>query len=98
MAKLMLTLDQAKDRFRAAHRAARDSDKLAGAFFNRLAADTLLAVEGQSSERQATMLVRMAIALEVLAERRGWPDRIVGLPDTTRSRRKAVDVAEPMFT
>ena len=84
MAKLMLTLDQAKDRFRAAHRAAKASDKLTAALYDRLAADTLLAVKGQPAERAATMFVRMAVCLEVLAERRGWPERIAGLPDRTR--------------
>jgi hypothetical protein len=85
MAKITFTLDQAKDRFRAAHRATKASDKLTAALYDRLASDTLLAVKGQPAERAATMFVRVAVCLEVLAERRGWPDCIPGLPDRQRS-------------
>ena len=78
MAKL--TLDQAKDRFRAARRAVRDSDKLGCRLLQPPRADTLLAIKGQPVGRQATMLVQMAVAMEVLADRKGLPDRIARLP------------------
>ncbi len=94
MAKLALTLDQAKDRFTRARKAACSADRLSSALYDRFAAETLLAVKGQPAERAATMLVRMAVALEVLAERKGWPERIPGLPDRQRLPRAA---AEALF-
>jgi hypothetical protein len=91
MARITLTMDQAKERFTHARKAC-SADKLAGALYDRLAAETLLAVKGQPAERAATMLIRMAVCLEVLAEWKGWPDRIAGLPDRT-----ARDEAEALF-
>jgi hypothetical protein len=43
------------------------------------------------AQRAATMLVRMAVCLEVLAERKSWPERITGLPD--RSPRAEAEAA-----
>jgi hypothetical protein len=37
------------------------------------------------------MMLRTAARLEIAGERKGWPDRIAGLPDGTRSPRAAVD-------
>jgi hypothetical protein len=87
MTKIALTLDEARERFHCAHKAAKAADRVTAALYDRLASDTLLAVKGQPVERAVTMLVRMAVAFEVLAERRGWPDVISGLPDA-RPRRK----------
>jgi hypothetical protein len=64
---------------------------IAAALFDRFAAETLLAVKGQPAERAATMFFRMAVALEVLAERKGWPERIAGLPDARQRRRATVE-------
>ena len=91
MAKIAVTLESAKERFTQARKAACSTDRLSAALYDRLAAETLLAVKGQSAERAATMLFRMAVALEVLAERKGWPDKIAGLPDRSpRSEAEAV--------
>jgi hypothetical protein len=95
MAKIAVTIEQAKERFNNACRAARDADRLTAALYDRLAADTLLAAKGQPPERACTMLMRMAVALEVLAERRGWPERIHGLPDRQQKSPRAV--AEAVF-
>jgi hypothetical protein len=44
-------------------------------------------------ERATVMLRRIAVMLEIAAERKGWPDRIVGLPDKTRSPRAEAEAA-----
>ena len=44
MAKLAVTLDSAKDRFTRARKAACSADRLSAALYDRLAADTLLAM------------------------------------------------------
>ncbi len=86
MPKIAITLEQAKDRFRKAHRFAR-RDHLTRAFIDRLAAETLMLAKGQPIQRSATMLVRMAVALEVLADRRRWPEHITGIDVDRRPAR-----------
>jgi hypothetical protein len=44
-------------------------------------------------ERATAMLHRIAVMLEIAGERKGWPDRIVGLPDRTWSPRAEVEAA-----
>jgi hypothetical protein len=84
MAKIAVTLESVKDRLRRAHKAAKRADSLSGALFDRWMADALTLSKGQPVERQAAMQVRTAIMLEIAAERLGWPERIVGLPDAAR--------------
>jgi hypothetical protein len=69
-------LGAAKDRCRAAYRAARDGDAAMGALFDRWWSETIEAVKGQPAERSAVMLTRTAIMFEVLVDRRGWPEHI----------------------
>jgi hypothetical protein len=52
-------------------------------------AEALTLAKGQPVERAVAMLLRTAVMLEIAAERKGWPDRIAGLPDRTRSPRAA---------
>jgi hypothetical protein len=94
MAKVVTTLADAKAQFDCVRKAARDADRLSGAFIDRIAADVLMAAKGASPERAATMLVRMAVALEVLAER-GWPEKIAGMPNKRPSSPRAA--AEAAF-
>ncbi len=95
MSKLVLTMDSAKERFTQARKAACSADRLSSALYDRLAAETLLAIKGQPAERAATMLIRMAVCLEVLAEYRGWPERVADLPDRAPRSRRAE--AEAVF-
>jgi hypothetical protein len=44
-------------------------------------ADALTLSKGQPVERAVAMMLRTAVMLEIAAEQKGWPDRIVGLPD-----------------
>ncbi len=74
-----VTLEQAEERFRSAHRAARRADNLSAALYDRWAAETLMHIRGQPRERACAMLVRTAIMLEIAVDRRGWPERIVGM-------------------
>ena len=74
-----VTLEQAKERFRSAHQAARRADSLSAALYDRWAAETLMHIRGQPRDRACAMLVRTAIMLEIAVDRRGWPERIVGL-------------------
>jgi hypothetical protein len=55
-------------------------------------ADALSLSKGQPIERAVAMLLRTAVMLEIAAERKGWPDRITGLPDKApRSPRAAAE-------
>ena len=84
MPKIAVTMESVQERLRKAHRAAKRADALAGALFDRWMAETLTLGKGQPVERQAAMLLRTALMLEIVAERKGWPEHIVGLPDTKR--------------
>jgi len=84
MPKIAVTLESVKERLRMAHKAAKRADSLSGALFDRWMAEALTLGKGQPVERQATMILRTAVMLEIAAERKAWPEHIVGLPDTRR--------------
>jgi hypothetical protein len=46
------------------------------AVYDRWFAETLTQVDGQPADRSAVMFTRIAILFEVVADRRGWPDRV----------------------
>jgi hypothetical protein len=79
MAKIAITLDQAKQRFARAHAAALKAEPLCGALFNRWKAELLLACHGEDEAARAAMMWRLAVAFEILAERKAWPSSIAGL-------------------
>jgi hypothetical protein len=54
MAKVVTTLADAKAQLDCARKAARDVDRLSGAFIDRIAADALMAAKGASPERAAS--------------------------------------------
>jgi hypothetical protein len=95
MAKITTTLEDTKFRLHQAYRAAKAADRLAGALYDRWMADVLTASKGQPVERATVMLHRTAVMLEIAAERKGWPDWIVGLPD--RGPRSPRAEAEAVF-
>jgi hypothetical protein len=81
MAKVAVTFEGTKDRLHQAYSAAKAADRQSAALFDRWMAEVLMHVKGQPIERATTMLHRTAVMLEIAAERKGWPDRIAGLPD-----------------
>ncbi len=87
MTKITVTFESTKDRLRLAYKAAKAADRLSAALFDRWMSDALMLSKGQPIERAVAMLLRTAVMLEIAAERKGWPDRIAGLPDIQRSRR-----------
>jgi hypothetical protein len=89
VAKIAVTFDDTKFRLHQAYRAAKAADRLSGALYDRWMAEALMLVKGQPIERAVAMLHRTAVMLEIAAERKGWPDRITGLPDA-RPRRKVM--------
>ena len=75
----MVTLMEAKTRALKAHKKAR-SDGIQAAIYDRWLADTLLAAKDQDQAIAAVMFTRLAIALEVMADMRGWPaGRVMGV-------------------
>jgi hypothetical protein len=66
----------AKDRCRRAYRGARQADAPLSALLDRWYAETLTQVAGQPADKSAVMFTRAAIMFEVVADRRGWPERI----------------------
>jgi hypothetical protein len=55
--------------------AVREDGELAG-LWHRMYVETLTQVAGQPPTRSAVMLTRLAILYEIVADRRGWPDRM----------------------
>ena len=73
----MATLE-AKERAMRAHKAA-CTDALSSALYSRWLSNTLLAVE-ERPELADTMFTRLAIALEVMCDMRGWDEgRVAGV-------------------
>lgn len=95
MARIATTFEDVKDRLRQAHRSAKAADRLSSALFDRWMAEALMFSKGQPVERAAAMLLRTAVMLEIAAERKGWPERIAGLPD--RGSRSSRAAAEALF-
>jgi hypothetical protein len=91
MAKITVTLEGTKDRLHGAYRAAKAADRQSSALFDRSTAEVLTLPKGQPVERAVAMLLRTAVMLEIAADRKGWPDRIAGLPDRQRSPRASAD-------
>jgi hypothetical protein len=69
-------LAMAKDRARRAYRSAREADPPLSALIDRFHSETLVQVAGQPAAKSAVMFQRIAILFEVVADRRGWPERI----------------------
>ncbi len=75
-----LTLSQAKARAKRAHQVARAGDSRSAAIYDRWLATTLSAAAGQDEAVAATMFTRLAIALEVMVDMRGWAaGRVAGI-------------------
>jgi hypothetical protein len=87
MAKIAVTFEGTKDRLHQAYRAAKAADRQSSALFDRWMAEALMLAKGQPVERATVMLYRTAVMLEIAAERKGWPDRIPGLPDAVAAGR-----------
>jgi hypothetical protein len=71
---------------------AREGDTISAAIYDRWLASTLSAAVGQDPAIAATMFTRLAIALEVMQDMKGWPVGIVaGLtaPRRLQERRAA---------
>jgi hypothetical protein len=73
MAKIAITLPQAKARAKQAHQAAPAGDAVAAALYDRIYATEVTSAEKQPAAVATAMYVRTAICLEVLTEMRGWP-------------------------
>ena len=56
---------------------ARKADPLSAALFDRWYAEALMSARGVRAEAAYAMITRMAIVLEVMADRKGWPAGIV---------------------
>jgi hypothetical protein len=70
-------LKEAKKRAHRAHRAACGADALSTAIYNRWMATTLTAAAEQDEAVAAAMFTRLAIALEVMVDMRGWSTGVV---------------------
>jgi hypothetical protein len=79
MPTVQFSLAQAKRRFARAHAAALENDPSLRLFYDKWQADLLSAGKGVSTDRRAAMYFKMALVCEILAERRGWPNTIIGL-------------------
>jgi len=77
MTTIYCTLAEAKERARRAHEAARAGDNRSAAIYDRWLADTLLAAAGKDEEVATTMFARLAVALEVMVDMKGWPAGVV---------------------
>jgi hypothetical protein len=90
MAQITATVAEAKARMSRARDLARKADPLSAALFDRWYAETLMSARGVPAEVACTMQVRMAIVLEVMAERTGWAAGVVaGLTSPRRASRPA---------
>ena len=88
MAAITLTLSQAKSRAKRAHQTARAGDTVSAAVYDRWLANTLSAAAGQDQAVAAAMFTRLAIALEVMVDMRGWGESVVaGLTVRRRASR-----------
>jgi len=76
MAPFAITLEQARERFKRAHAAALKADPLCKTIFDRWKAELLAAGSGEPEVVRAVMHWKLAIAFEVIAERKGWPDNV----------------------
>jgi len=80
MAKIVTTVAEAKARAKRAHQAARAGDAVSAAIYDRWLATTLSAAAGQDPAIAGTMFTRLAIALEVMTDMRGWgKGRVTGV-------------------
>jgi hypothetical protein len=80
MAKISTTLPDAKARMSRARDFAREADPLSAALFDRWYAEALMSARGVRAEVACAMYLRLAIALEVMADRKGWPaGRVTGV-------------------
>jgi hypothetical protein len=78
---------EAKQRALRAHKAA-CADSLRTATYDRWLADTLSATRGKDPAIAAAMFTRLAIALEIMSDMRGWGEGIVaGLTAPRRASR-----------
>jgi len=79
---------EAKTRAQRAHKVAKAGDTRMSAIYDRWLANTLSAAAGQDPAVAAAMFTRLAIALEVMADMKGWPAGIVaGLTAARRASR-----------
>jgi hypothetical protein len=67
-----------KERFACAHAAALKAEPLSKALFDRWKAELLLAAHGEDEAVRTAMTCKLAIALEILAERKAWPRSLTG--------------------
>ena len=75
----MATLMEAKTRALRAHKKAR-SDGVCAAIYDRWLANTLLATKDQDQAIAAVMFTRLAIALEIMTDMKGWSaGQVVGV-------------------
>jgi hypothetical protein len=65
----------AKERARRAHTAARGGDSRSAALYDRWFAETLSNAAGRDEDVAIAMFTRLAIALEVMIDMKGWPGR-----------------------
>jgi hypothetical protein len=79
MPTVQFSLAMAKRRLARAHAAALESDPSLRVTYDRWRADMLAAAKGAPKDAQAAMHWKLAIVLEVLAERQRWPGTIAGL-------------------
>jgi hypothetical protein len=66
-------LSVAKERARRAHKAARGCDPRSAALYDRWLATTFSAAGGKDEALAIAMFTRIAIALEVMVDMKGWP-------------------------
>jgi hypothetical protein len=78
MPKIAITLPQAKERFARAHAAALKAEPMSKLMFDRWKAELLLAGHGEDEATRAAMTYKLAVALEILAERKAWPESLTG--------------------
>ena len=76
MDQVAITLEQARQRFKCAHAAALKADPLCKTIYDRWKAELLAAGSGEPEGVPAVMYWKLAIAFEVIAERKGWPDNV----------------------
>jgi hypothetical protein len=70
-------LAAAKERARRAHKAAREGDTRSSALYDRWMATTLTSAAGKPEAVAEAMFTRVAIALEVMVDMKGWPAGVV---------------------
>jgi hypothetical protein len=88
MAAVPTALPDAKARAKRAHQAARAGDSVSAAIYDRWLANTLSAAAGQDETIAVAMYTRLAIALEVMQDMRGWGEGVVaGITAPVRPRK-----------